>query len=96
MTVLVAAFKDAISMIFLVTVTNKGAQEINAQAVAIAGVTEQQLSSAPFGDPKVHADRIYCKPGLMVRLTHNLDKDRGFVICSCDILRFPLSILSVE
>ena len=61
------------------TVTNKGARSINDAACIAAGVTEDDLSKAPPGDPKVQSGPVYAKRGLMVRLTRNLDKDRGFV-----------------
>ena len=63
------------------TVTNKGAEAINEAAVRAFGITEDLLAtpSLLFGDPKVHAGKIYPKVGVMVRLTRNLDKDRGFV-----------------
>ena len=37
------------------------------------------LATGYKGDPKVQAGPIYLKRGLQVRLTRNLDKDRGFV-----------------
>ena len=61
------------------TVTNKGAQTINEHGCAAVGITPELLATAPHGDPKVHAGPVYAKPGVMIRLTRNLDKDRGFV-----------------
>ena len=61
------------------TVTNKGAEAVNKAAIQSLGVTQDQLSNSPPGDPKVQSGPVYAKPGLMVRLTRNLDKDRGFV-----------------
>ena len=61
------------------TVTNGGAESINKAAIQSIGVTDDQLSNSPPGDPKVQSGPVYAKPGLMVRLTPNLDKDRGFV-----------------
>ena len=60
-------------------VTNKGADHINQAALIIKGVTKEQLSTGYRGDPKVNSGPIYLKPGLQIRLTRNLDKDRGFV-----------------
>ena len=57
------------------TVTNRGAESINKAAIQTIGITEDQLSNSPPGDPKVQSGPVYAKPGLMVRLTRNLDKD---------------------
>ena len=59
--------------------TNKGAEKVNETALAIKGVTKAMLKTGFRGDPKVNAGSIYVKHGLQVRLTRNLDKDRGFV-----------------
>ena len=61
------------------TVTNKGADKINEAALTIKGVSKAQLKSGYRGDPKVNSGPIYVKAGLQIRLTRNLDKDRGFV-----------------
>ena len=37
------------------------------------------MKSGYKGDPKVSSGPIYVEPGLQIRLTRNLDKDRGFV-----------------
>ena len=63
----------------MLTVTNKGADKVNAAALDLNGVTEAMLQQGYRGDPKVKAGNIYLKRGLQVRLTRNLDKDRGFV-----------------
>jgi len=60
-------------------VTNKGVDRVNRLCLALEGVTEEMLESGFPGDPKVVASKIYVKVGLTVRLTRNLDKDRGFV-----------------
>ena len=63
------------------TVTNRGAESINAAAIGAIGITPELLASPGVlhGDPKVHAGPVYPKVGAMIRLTRNLDKDRGFV-----------------
>ena len=60
-------------------VTNKGAERVNMAALQIYGITEADCDAAPRGDPKVGAGGICARPGLAIRLTRNLDKDRGFV-----------------
>ena len=60
-------------------VTNKGVDRVNQQCLLLQGVTSEMLETGFPGDPKVVASKIYVKVGLIVRLTRNLDKDRGFV-----------------
>ena len=60
-------------------VTNAGAERINRCALGLLGVTEEQLAMGYRGDPKAGAGNIFAKPGLCLRLTRNLDKERGFV-----------------
>jgi hypothetical protein len=60
-------------------VTNKGAAEINSAALELRGVTRAQIDAAWPGDPNVVSCNIFPSAGLMVRLTRNLDKERGFV-----------------
>jgi hypothetical protein len=45
----------------------------------VLGISEDLLKQAPLGDPKVSAGPIHAAKGLAIRLTRNLDKDRGFV-----------------
>ena len=67
------------SMFSWLCVTNHGADKVNCTALALLGVTEAQVAAGFPGDPKVGASKIYIKPNLYIRLTRNLDKDRGFV-----------------
>ena len=60
-------------------VTNPGAERVNLCALSLLGVTEELIASGFRGDPKAGAGMIYARPGLVVRLTRNLDKERGFV-----------------
>ena len=62
-----------------IMVTNKGAEQVNQAALTIKGVTKQMLQTGYKGDPKVNAGLIFLRKGLQIRLTRNLDKDRGFV-----------------
>ena len=44
------------------------------------GVTEEELATGYYPDPSGKVElRIVAKPGLVIRLTRNLDKQRGFV-----------------
>ena len=71
-------------------VTNAGADKVNAAALAIMGISEsEQLAGFP-GDPKVDAGRIVLRPGLYLRLTRNLDKDRGFVNGAIGVIQHVL------
>ena len=60
-------------------VTNKGAERVNMAALEIYGITEADCEAGFPGDPKVGAGGICARRGLAIRLTRNLDKDRGFV-----------------
>ena len=73
------------------TCTNKGAAEVCRAALDLHGVTEEELSHGYVCDPSSKSDlRIVAKPGLILRLTRNFDKQRGFVngaLCEvCDSL----------
>ena len=60
------------------TVTNKGAEKVNRAALEILGYS-QDLDRGLCGDPKVAGMPIVLKLGVLLRLTRNLDKPRGFV-----------------
>ena len=67
------------SMFTWLCVTNRGASKVNECAISLLGIHAGLLASGMFGDAKVAKGRIYVAPGVVVRLTRNLDKDRGFV-----------------
>ena len=60
-------------------VTNKGANTINHKALEQDGVSEADLTSGYPGDSNAGASTMYIKPGIWIRLSRNLDKQRGFV-----------------
>ena len=60
------------------TVTNKGAEKVNAAALELLGYSDD-LDHGLCGDPKVAGLPIVLREGVLVRLTRNLDKPRGFV-----------------
>jgi len=60
-------------------VTNAGADKINSAALSLLGIAEDQLSQGFYGDPKVQASKLYITEGLCIRLTRNIDKEKGFV-----------------
>ena len=60
-------------------VTNAGAEKVNAAALSLLGISQADTDAGLLGDPKVGAGRIVMRRGLYLRLTRNLDKDRGFV-----------------
>ena len=72
-------------------VTNKGAEEVNRIALRIAGITEDELDSGFPGDPKVQSLNIVPRKGVHIRLTRNLDKDRGFVNGALGVVHEVLS-----
>ena len=57
----------------------RGAEKVNRAALLHMGVTEDQVRGGYPGDPKINGDPIVADVGLCIRLTRNLDKDRGFV-----------------
>jgi hypothetical protein len=61
------------------TVSNKGAARVNEEALHIMGVTETDRAVGCRADPKVSDCRIVPRAGILVRLTRNCDKQRGFV-----------------
>ena len=68
--------------------TNAGAAEVNKAALALLGVTQADLATGYACDPTSKSDTpIVAKPGLMVRLTRNLDKQRGFVNGAVAVIR---------
>lgn len=84
--------KTRIPMCFL-TVTNKAAQRFNClrlRAEFAAGNLQYEFGSGAtldelfensdwHGDPKAHNGKMIFAKGMRIRLTRNLDKDRGFV-----------------
>ena len=60
-------------------VTNSGANKINDMALKVEGVTDEQRQYGYDGDENAKAGKMFIRPGLMIRLTRNLDKTRGFV-----------------
>ena len=62
------------------TSTNKGAAEVCEAALACEGIYEADLKTGYLCDPnsKSHLN-ILARPGLLIRLTRNQDKVRGFV-----------------
>ena len=62
------------------TITNEGAAAVCQAALNEVGVTQAELSSGYCCDPNTKSSmRIVAKPGLILRLSRNFDKQRGFV-----------------
>ena len=62
------------------TCTNKGASEVCEAALRAKGITDEQLEAGYPCDPTSKSKlRIIAKKGILIRLTRNLDKTRGFV-----------------
>ena len=65
---------------FWFTHTNAGASRVCREAVALEGITDEDLENGYLCDPESKSDlRIVARPGILVRLTRNFDKQRGFV-----------------
>jgi ATP-dependent exoDNAse (exonuclease V) alpha subunit len=62
------------------TCTNKGASEVCEAALALLGHSAKELASGYLCDPATKSDlRIVAKRGILLRLSRNFDKQRGFV-----------------
>jgi len=61
------------------TVSNKGAEVVNDAALRIQGITQEMMNHGCRADPQVAKTSIVAKSGIIVRLTRNIDKARGFV-----------------
>ena len=64
------------------TVTNKGAQELNAARLRLEFPATARRLAAGEGlpcDPKAGGGKAVLEVGMRLRLTRNLDKERGFV-----------------
>ena len=62
------------------TCTNAGASEVCEAALSVVGVTPEEQACGYHCDPATKSDlRIVAKPGVLIRLSRNFDKQRGFV-----------------
>jgi hypothetical protein len=62
------------------TCTNAGASEVCEAALSFVGVTADELASGYFCDPTTKSNvRMVAKPSVVIRLSRNFDKQRGFV-----------------
>lgn len=73
------------------TTTNKGASAVCRAALACAGIQEDDLKEGYLCDPNSKSDlNILARAGLIVRLTRNQDKVRGFVNGALAVIVEPL------
>ena len=62
------------------TCTNRGSAEVCKAAVSRLGIDASELETGYAPDPQTKSDLgIVAKPGIIVRLSRNFDKQRGFV-----------------
>ena len=62
------------------TATNKGANDVCLASLACLGIGANELDTGFLCDPQTKSTlRIIAKPGILIRLSRNLDKQRGFV-----------------
>ena len=62
------------------TSTNRGSQTVCEAALVLLGITEKDLEKGYLCDPTSKSSlRILARRGLVLRLTRNLEKSRGFV-----------------
>ena len=65
---------------YWLTCTNAGASKVCEAALRVEGITEEELRKGYPGDPSSKSRlRIVAKEGILLRLTRNQDKRRGFV-----------------
>ena len=65
---------------YWLTSTNRGAAEVCEAALALLGITSAQLEAGYLPDPTTKSPlKIIARPGVILRLSRNLDKARGFV-----------------
>ena len=73
------------------TATNRGAAEVCQAALALEGITDEDLAGGYCCDPATKSDlSIVAKPGVVVRLSRNFDKQRGFVNGAVGVIREAL------
>ena len=62
------------------TCTNDGAAAVCKAALGTLGIREDELEDGYLCDPQTKSDlRILARPGIIIRLSRNFDKHRGFV-----------------
>ena len=62
------------------TATNAGSEQVCRAALHLKGIKEADLADGFVCDPQTKSSlRILARPGIIVRLSRNLDKTRGFV-----------------
>ena len=60
-------------------VTNAGAEKVNAAALPVLKISETDLEGGFPGEANITGANIVFRHGMQLRLTRNLDKERGFV-----------------
>ena len=80
--------------------TNAGAAEVCRAALRTHGISDEELEKGYLPDPASKSNlRILARPGLLIRLTRNCEKQRGFVNGAVGIIKEALyqnSIFIVE
>jgi len=62
------------------TCTNDGASSVSTAALSVLGISADDLASGFMCDPQTKSDlRILARKGILIRLSRNFDKTRGFV-----------------
>ena len=73
------------------TCTNAGASEVCEAALRNLGISPSSLDDGYLCDPASKSDlRILARPGIVIRLTRNLDKSRGFVNGATAVVEYSL------
>ena len=62
------------------TSTNRGASDVCEAALRVLGISAEEIDKGYLCDPATKSTlRILARPGILLRLSRNLDKQRGFV-----------------
>ena len=65
---------------YWLTCANSGASDVCQAALSVLGISEEELLLGYFCDPSTKSTlRILARPGILIRLSRNMDKQRGFV-----------------
>ena len=72
-------------------VTNDGARRVCRAALELLGLGDYSSKGYPTDPNQGESQRFYANPGVVVRLTRNVDKDRGYVNGAVGVVRLILS-----
>ena len=73
------------------TCANSGASDVCTSALSVLGISAEELASGFLCDPATKSElRILARKGILIRLSRNFDKQRGFVNGALAEIEYPL------